>query len=166
MGKILIIRGASYTPPSGSGSSGSDKPSVPDNPVNPNPTTSEYTIYYLDASNTWYRNRSSATTIKAVGIVVSDTWATDIIGVNNSLSASTPKRKLLFIAENVMDRGESFADDQSQYATADVLPASGQLPSNTRSLLIWLDDEGADLSSDRVSAIVSAAQQSITFVHG
>lgn len=161
MGKMLIIKGVSYTPPSGS--SGND-------PVNPGPdvppaTSSEYTIYYLDASNTWYRSRSAATTIKAVGIVVSDTRDADITGINSSLPADTPQRKLLFIGENAIARGDSFVDDQNQYATADALQSSNPLPSNARSLLIWLDDHGANLPSSRVDAIVNAAKQSITFVH-
>lgn len=169
MGKMLIIKGAIYTP---SSSSGSNTPVSPDpvvtDPVNPDPPASDYSFYFLSTDGKWYSDRSAAGTIKSVSLVIADAWESDITAISSSFTGSDiPGRRLLLCSTAPFSGGASFTDSQSLYSTGDQLPASYDVGTGVRFIHIWLDDGGsAPLSSSRIDSIMDLARQCITFTHG
>lgn len=164
MGKILIIRGVSFTPPS---ETINPDPITPD-PVTPDPPVSDYSFYYLSTDGNWYNDRSAAGSIISVSLLIADTWESDITSISSSFSGNAiPSRRLLFVATSPFDGSESFTNTQSRYSAGDQLSSTYEVSSSIRLIHIWLDDGGSDpLSSSRIDAIMELARQNITFTHG
>lgn len=165
MGKMLIIKGASFTPSTSGGGDQNNNP-VPQPPVQ----MTIYKFYYL-SGGTWYLNRSAASAITAVGMVIADYADASITRIDTDLQAiPAPLCVAFFGAEGLSLGGVSFADpQQSQWATAVNMSASLDVTQVMGSpcALLWLGRyPDTVLTSEEVDAIVAAAPSAITFNHG
>ena len=172
MGKMLIIKGASFTPSTG-GDDDNNQGNIGKDPEKPTPggitTITPYMFYYL-SGNTWYMNRSDAAAITAVGMVFADFPDTGIRRIDTDLPSLASTLNVLFIGGGPTGSltGVSFPDpDQSTWGGAMEMTASMDTSSYTSQILLWLGKGiGQALSADEVDAIVSSAKTAITFVYG
>ena len=173
MGKMLIIKGASFPPSTGGDDDNNNQGNIGKDPEKPTPggitTITPYMFYYL-SGNTWYMNRSDAATITAVGMVFADFPDTGIRRVDTDLSSLASTKNVLFWAGSLTGTlaGDSFANPaQNTWDGALDMTASMDTSSYTAPILLWLGKGiGQTLSADEVDAIVSSAKTAITFVYG
>ena len=171
MGKMLIIRGATYTPSGSqddpnSGNSG-NTPSV--NP-SPQPTPQVYSIYYMSRDFTMHLDRSQASTINAVAIFVSDPTDQDVISVSADIPALQNAGAGAVVGwMSLLEKGgDSFSFNSQEWTAFVDMIQSGepyQTHSTAKSLLIIISKSSYDLkfSSSEVDAIVAAVPTAITF---
>ena len=171
MGKMLIIRGAKYTPSGsqddpGSGNSG-NTPSV--NPT-PQPTPQVYSIYYMSGDFTMHLSRSQAPAINAVAILVSDPADQDITSVSADITAmQNAGAQAVVGCMTIQEKGgDSFAYNNQEWTEyTDMIQSGVPYPVNplTKTLMILISKSSYSLtlSSSEVDAIMAAAPTAITF---
>lgn len=173
MGKMLIIRGATYTPsgsqddPNSGNSGDNGNPSV--NP-NPQPTPQvQYELYYMSGT-TMYHNRSQASNINAVAIVVSDPVDKGITSVSADIAAlqNAGAQAIVGCFAITEPGGESFTYDNMAWNDYTDMAQSGvsyQVHQLAKTLMILISKSSYSLtlSSSEVDAIVAAANTAITF---
>ena len=174
MGKMLIIRGAKYTPsgsqddPGNSNSGNNDNPSV--NP-NPRPTPQvQYSLYYMSGDFTMHLSRSQAPAINAVAILVSDPADQDITSVSADITAmQNAGAQAVVGCMTIQEKGgDSFAYNNQEWTEyTDMMQSGVPYPVNplTKTLMILISKSSYSLtlSSLEVDAIVAAAPTAIKF---
>lgn len=171
MGKMLIIKGASFPPSTGGDGDNNNQGNTGGNPETPGvvTTATPYILYYL-SGNTWYKNRPEATEIVAVGMVIDSCQSLGITRIDTDLSSLASTKNVLFWAGSLTGTlaGDSFANPaQNTWDGALDMTASMDTSSYTAPILLWLGKGiGQTLSADEVDAIVSSAKTAITFVYG
>lgn len=179
MGKMLIIRGATYTPsgsqgdPDSGNSGNSGNNGNNDNPsVNPNPQPTpqvRYGLYYMSGT-TMYRDRSQAAHINAVALVVADPADKDIMSVSADIAAmqNAGAQAVVGCVTGSEIGGETFTYYNQEWAEyVDMVQSGVPYPVSsivkTLMILISKSSYSLTLSSSEVDAIVAAAPTAITF---
>lgn len=163
---MLIIKGASYSPPSG-GSQGSQNP--------PNLPAQEYVyrvFYKIEGEDKWYSDRSRIDTVAAVGLVIMDAFEIDLESITYTKPETLDRVFFFPSTKPGSERGWTSTEIDSPMQHADAWQLDFEAnptqptPSWLRSLFVWIDDSGAQMSSSRVDEVVAAARTSIIFNHG
>ncbi len=173
MGKILIIRGASYTPPSGSGSSGSETPGtpvipdIPDTPVTPDPPAQgkPYQVFYSSNDADWTMQRPQSVT--SVALVIQNRITADVDGF--TYTDGTPPCNILYCRrKNPIEITDgAFHAPYTEYSPMGVLsPGTYEFESGERMIVLWFFNLGEALSSSQVEKCLKIAEENFTWITG
>lgn len=165
MGKILIIRGASYTPPSGSGS---QTPVIPDNPdPTPDPPQSSepYEVFY-EAADVWSLQRPSDAVVTGVGLVVRNRIAADVDAVSYAGSDAVGTAFLCLKSNPIELTDGTFTCSATQFSSmVNLEQGRTDFQPGTKAVVIWIYDSNG-MSSGQIQTRLAAAKEAITFITG
>lgn len=168
---MLILKGATYTPPTSSTGSGGNNNNDQDPDPTPTPTPTpdptptptpadEFEVYFL-VSDTWYRNPPEGQSIETLGLLVSDSRENEIESIS-----FTPDSDLQFIlfqyGTAATDWGDSFAGQKPNTGDAAPLSADKTLYTSTRAFFLWITYRGGSFSSNVRQQVVEKAKACIT----
>lgn len=173
MGKMLIIRGATYTSPSNPGNnqgnnSGNNNGQEEQNPT-PTPTPQEvpYVFYYSSSQGVWHRNRSAITQVYAVAMVFAQPFMdSGITRIDTDMSSlAAPTAVVYFGGDGEAMAGDSWPHPEYyQWASFENLTASMELGERAalNGIIYLAKTVGQPISDADVDAIVASAQTAIT----
>lgn len=164
---MLIIRGASYTPPSGS--SGGGTPVLPDDPtpVIPDPphTSDPYEVFY-QVGDAWTLSRPGGVKVTGVGLVVSDRFAADVDAISFDYSESLGTVYLCLDSSPIEVENGSFNKGAGDFGDMFVIQdGRTDFQPGTRAFVVWFYNSNG-LTSGNIEDILTAAKTAVTFITG